>query len=137
MLIERVQDDATEIYRKVFDRWVLLDVEQDYQWREGEPYWCVPGRYSVNFIAWRGRDFDPIREAAQPGRDETADEERYLAHYYPRSGGKRNCIVGNALAAHFSFFSHAHFMYDSGILECYRALSRRVNREPVELGSLR
>jgi hypothetical protein len=54
MLIERVQDDATEIYRKVFDRWVLLDVEQDYQWREGEPYWCVPGRYSVNFIAWRG-----------------------------------------------------------------------------------
>ncbi len=84
-----------------------------------------------------GGDFDPIREAAQPGRDETADEERYLAHYYPRSGGKRNCIVGNALAAHFSFFSHAHFMYDSGILECYRALSRRVNREPVELGSLR
>jgi hypothetical protein len=136
MLIERIERGATGDYKRAFERWVLLDVEQDYQWQEGEPYWCEPGRCSVNFISWLGRDFGRIREAVQQGRDEVVNEERYLAYDYPRASGRRNCILGSALAAHFSFISQAHFMYDSGLLERYRSLSRRISPEPAPAGSL-
>lgn len=134
MLIQRIESGDTDVYRRAFDRWLLLDVEQDHRWREDEPPWCEPGRCSVNVISWLGADFEPVRQAAEARSEALADEERFLAYDYPRASGRRNCIVGSALAAHFSFISQAHFMYDSGILERYRDLSRRISTEPLAGG---
>lgn len=128
-LIERIEQGATEIYKSAFDKWELDDVEQGYSWHPGEPMWCEPGRCSINFISWFGRDFDPVKERAESHDEEVVNEERYLSYDYPRESGKRNCIIGSALAAHFSFLSQAKFMYMSGYLERYRELSRHIGNE--------
>lgn len=127
-LLQHIDNDTVDVYKTAFDKWILLDVEKDFHWRQGDPMWNEPGRCSVNCISWLGRDFDPVRQAARSHEPSVIAEERFLAYDHPRSSGRRNCILGSALAAHYSFFSQEHFMRRTDFLERYKKISRYIRQ---------
>jgi hypothetical protein len=77
-------------------------------------------RVSINSISWLGSDF------AQFGGNVGDDEENWLAQHKPRELGRKNCILGEALCAHFAFFTQREHMDKTDILNHYRELSPKI-----------
>ena len=73
-------------------------------------------RVSINCISWLGAEFKKFDGGVQ------VDEEDWLSVVKPRDLGMPNCILGEALCAHFAFFTQRAAMDQTDVLELYRAL---------------
>ena len=81
--------------------------------------------FSINCIAWDGADF-----AEFGGKVKGDDEERWLCTTKTRELGRKNCVCGDALVAHFGFYTHRkpfcgeQAEIDQRILAAYRRLAQ-------------
>jgi hypothetical protein len=75
-------------------------------------------RFSINCIAWFGRDM------ALAGGVRGSDEEEELSSSMAVRLGRRNCFQTDAVAAHFAFYSQREALDRAGVLEEYEALLR-------------
>ena len=73
-------------------------------------------RVSVNCICWFGSEFAKFNGIVGQ------DEENWLATDKPRELGMLNCILGDALCSHFSFYTQREHMDKTDILDNYRSL---------------
>ena len=97
-LIENIKNNQLEKYR--FSPVVL----ENYQ------------RVSINCICWFGSEFAKFNGMVG------LDEEQWLASDKPRELGLPNCIFGEAICSHFSFYSQREHMDKTDILDKYRSL---------------
>jgi hypothetical protein len=75
-------------------------------------------RFSINFISWMGRDF------AEFGGVVGMDEEPWLSVIKPSEVGRPARICGNALVAHFAFYTQRPYVEtNSNMLDIYTALA--------------
>jgi hypothetical protein len=74
-------------------------------------------RCSINCISWFGSDF------AKFNGEVGYDEEHWLAHYKPASIAVPNCIFGEAICSHFSFFTQRNHMDNTDLLNKYKKIS--------------
>lgn len=93
----------------------LHDVESDSidRWRFERWEMPQPERFSINFCAWFGRDFQLFE-----GRVE-GDDEEFLACEVPRRLARTNAVCGRALVSHYAFGSQREALENSGLLEQY------------------
>ena len=83
-------------------------------------------RFSINAILWFGDDMKKI-EGNVPG-----DDEEYLSCIYPTSKGVANAWNGDAIVAHFAFFTQREELDKMGILEKYgRICIESWNKDPM------
>jgi hypothetical protein len=97
-LIENIKNNQLEKYR--FSPVVLENYE----------------RVSINCICWFGSEFAKFNGIVG------LDEEQWLASDKPREIGVPNCIFGDALCSHFSFYTQREHMDKTDILDEYRLL---------------
>jgi len=83
-----------------FDRWELHYFE----------------RFSINCFAFFGSDF------AKFGGKVYWDEDHWLTTVAPKEYGQ-NCICGQALAAHYAFFTQRNHLNTTDVLEKYRSIT--------------
>lgn len=70
-------------------------------------------RFSINSILWFGSDMKKMNGVV-PG-----DDEEYLSSIYPTQHGLANCWNGDAIMAHFAFFTQREQLDKAHILEQY------------------
>lgn len=70
-------------------------------------------RFSINAILWFGDEMRKI------GGEVPGDDEEYLSCIYPTSHGVSNAWNGDAIVAHFAFFTQREALDKMGILEKY------------------
>lgn len=75
-------------------------------------------RMSINCISWLGEEF-----AKFDGRMNTYDEEEWLSVVRPTQLGGYNLICGDAIVAHFSFYTQREHLDQTDILNQYRRLA--------------
>lgn len=75
-------------------------------------------RFSINCIAWFGYDF------ASFDGNVGGDDELWLASHHPKDINKPNAICGEALCAHFAFYTQRDYMDATNILESYNSILR-------------
>jgi hypothetical protein len=73
-------------------------------------------RVSINCICWFGSEFAKFNGAVGH------DEEQWLASDKPRELGIPNCILGEAICSHFSFYFQREQMDKTDILDEYRTI---------------
>jgi hypothetical protein len=73
-------------------------------------------RVSINCICWFGSEFAKFNGAVGH------DEEQWLASDKPRELGMPNCILGEAICSHFSFYSQREHMDKTDVLDEYKLL---------------
>lgn len=73
-------------------------------------------RVSINCICWFGSEFAKFNGIVG------LDEEQWLATDKPREIGVPNCILGDALCSHFSFYTQREHMDKTDILDKYRLM---------------
>jgi len=76
-------------------------------------------RISINCICWFGSDFKSFYGEV----DE--DEEPWLTEVKPLEIGRINCICGQALCVHFSFFTQREHLDSTDLLQRYEELSKQ------------
>jgi hypothetical protein len=74
-------------------------------------------RVSINCISWLGKTF------AEFGGNVGYDEEAWLSMDKPASMGKPNVIFGDAVCAHFSFYTQRDFLDKTDVLQQYSTIS--------------
>lgn len=74
-------------------------------------------RVSINCISWFGDEFKKFN--GQVGND----EEQWLSSDHPKNISKPNCIYGDIICSHFSFFTQRDVLDNTDILEQYKQLS--------------
>lgn len=84
-------------------------------------------RFSINAILWYGS------EMAKFGGNVPGDDEEYLSCVYPTQQGMANAWNGDAIVAHFAFFTQREQLDNANILETYGAISREYWRKDEEL----
>jgi hypothetical protein len=89
-----------DIDKYKFNRWIANDYE----------------RISINAICWFGKELKKIN-----GNVAIAEEE-FLSKDYPRQISAPNCIYGDALCVHFSFYTQREHLDQTDILELYQQL---------------
>jgi hypothetical protein len=83
-------------------------------------------RFSINCIAWFGREF-----AAFGGRvPQLADEEEWVSAVKPTALGQGNCVFGRAMASHFAFLPQRPYLDKTDVLARYRNLATRLPNLP-------
>jgi hypothetical protein len=83
--------------------------------------------FSINCIAWFGRDFASLGGKVPKGEDEEAAASCTLA----LRAGRLNAIETGAVAAHFAFYTQREVMDQSGLLDGYvRLAADRPELEP-------
>jgi hypothetical protein len=97
-LIENIKNNQLDKYR--FSPVVLENYE----------------RASINCICWFGAEFAKFNGMVG------LDEEQWLATDRPRELGVPNCIFGEAICSHFSFWTQREHMDKTDILDKYRTI---------------
>jgi hypothetical protein len=92
---------AGNIDRFRFPQWILADYE----------------RVSINCISWLGSDFKTF------GGKVDRDEEPWLTTIKPKSLGRPNCIFGQAIFAHYAFYSQRTELDWTDLLKRYEAIA--------------
>lgn len=83
-------------------------------------------RFSINAVLWFGDEMKKI-EGKVPG-----DDEEFLSCIYPTSQGVSNAWNGDAIVAHFAFFTQREELDKMGILEKYgRLCIESWNKDPM------
>lgn len=86
-------------------------------------------RFSINAVLWFGDEMKKI-EGKVPG-----DDEEFLSCIYPTSQGVSNAWNGDAIVAHFAFFTQREELDKMGILEKYgRLCIESWNKAPMMKG---
>lgn len=75
-------------------------------------------RFSINCIAWFGREFAEF--GGHVPRE--YEEEEWISATRPTALGRANCIFGGALAAHFAFYLQREYLDATDVLARYRDL---------------
>lgn len=70
-------------------------------------------RFSINSILWFGHEMRKFNG------DVPGDDEEFLSCIYPTRQGLSNCINGDAILAHFAFFTQREKLDKENILEQY------------------
>lgn len=104
-LFEKIK--STQTHKYYFNRWILNGYE----------------RVSINVICWLGEEFAKFEGKVG------WSEEHWLAVEKPMSIGMPNCICGNSLFGHFSFFPQRPYLDTTDILEKYAQLANQVNED--------
>src|SRR5439155_20428144 len=87
----------------LFDRWDITHFE----------------RVSINCCAWFG-------EMMPDHPDAEGDEEQMWAVEYPRKLQSPSVICGDALIAHFAYYTQRPYLETTNLLEEYRQLGRKL-----------
>lgn len=82
-------------------------------------------QFSVSCFALSGSDLCQLSPA---GYLDYEEEEHWLTVHRPQKVGKDNVIVGNSLVSHYTFFPQQLEVFESGVLDRYRALAEKVNK---------
>jgi hypothetical protein len=78
-------------------------------------------RVSINCICWMGSDFQAF------GGIVDKDEELWLSVVKPKELERPNALCGNALVAHFAFYTQRHYLENNtNDLLAYRAMSHHI-----------
>lgn len=95
------------------------------RWHFG-PRLLALNRFSINCMTWFGKDFVSFRGKVP------ADEEGWLSVVKPFELMRPNCIYGDAIVAHFSFYTQRTYLDTTDILECYASLKPDIQSEDVD-----
>lgn len=108
---------AESKHRTFLDNFKLnnLDAYRFGQWNENDYK-----RISINAICWFGKDLAEI-----DGNVDT-NEEEFLSTNYPKKIKRINCIYGDALCVHFSFYTQREHLDKTDILEQYKKISEQI-----------
>lgn len=101
ILLSNIIEKQTGRYK--FDKWELREHQ----------------RISINVISWFGKDFKDFAEGLPPNWD----EEHMLTTEVPAHYKKINCICGQALFSHFSFFTQREHLEQTNLLELYKNIA--------------
>jgi hypothetical protein len=82
-----------------------------------EPTTLALCRFSINCMAWFGRDFRSFN-----GRVEMYEEED-LTVLKPAQLKRPNCICGHTIASHYSYYVQRQALDSTDVLDCYRLLA--------------
>jgi len=74
-------------------------------------------RVSINVISWLGEEFKKFNGVVG------VDEEAWLSCVKPQELQKKSCICGNALFAHFAFYTQRHHLDQTNLIEIYEDIS--------------
>ena len=86
------------------------------QWNENDYR-----RISINAICWFGKDL------AEIDGNVDMNEEEFLSTNYPKKIKRINCIYGDALCVHFSFYTQREHLDETDILEQYKKISEQIS----------
>ena len=86
-------------------------------------------RFSINAVLWFGEEMRKF-SGVVPG-----DDEEFLSCIYPTQHGLSNAWNGDALVAHFAFFTQRKALDSLGILEQYGAVVKELARGDAALRS--
>jgi hypothetical protein len=86
-------------------------------------------RFSVNCMAWFGRDF------AHFGGIVPQDEEGWLSVIKPTELMRSNCVYGDVIVGHFAFYTQQEYLDTTDVLKCYAAVAERDRSFPSESDS--
>ena len=83
------------------------------------PQWVLNRfeRCSINCISWLGQEFHSF------DGNVGEEEEQWLSVDKPKSINKPNIIFGEAVCAHFSFFTQRYYLDQTNILEEYDSIA--------------
>lgn len=93
-----------------------LDTYRFGQWNENDYR-----RISINAICWFGKDLAEINGNVD------MNEEEFLSTNYPKKIKRINCIYGDALCVHFSFYTQREHLDETDILEQYKKISEQIS----------
>jgi hypothetical protein len=96
--LQDLKDGNISKWHKSFGSWTCFDYE----------------RVSINCIAWLGKTFKEFEG------DVGVDEEAWLSVDKPKMMNKPNVILGDAIVAHFSFFTQRSHLDNTDILQKYK-----------------
>lgn len=83
-----------------------------------------PGtQFSVSCFASRGEDYAALET---PGVLVPDEEESWHTIHRPLATGAPNMLIGNAVVAHYSFFTQHPFLEAANVLERYRELAEKL-----------
>lgn len=106
---------AEHIHRRFLA--ALADGTWDDRWHFGKWELHSFERVSINGISWLGSEFAKFEGAVGE------DEEQWLSCDAPRHKGRMCCINGNAICAHFSFYTQRDHLDATDVLEGYAAVA--------------
>lgn len=72
---------------------------------------------SINVCCWRGTDFKPFG-----GDFKSSEDESWITTFYPIYAGRKNAIVGDTIAAHYSYYVQRPDLNQTDILDKYYKL---------------
>ena len=78
-------------------------------------------RFSINCISWFGKEFRSFDGEIK------GDEEEYLTVLKPAMLGKTNCIYGNTIVVHYSFFTQRDYLDSTDLLIKYEKILNSTN----------
>ena len=87
-------------------------------------------RFSINSILWFGEEMKKFAGTV-PG-----DDEEYLSCIYPTQKGLSNAWYGDAIVAHFAFFTQRESLDKAGILERYGQINAAQWHESAEAAAI-
>lgn len=82
-------------------------------------------RFSINCICWFGYQFAEFGGVVPVN----ADEEQFLSVDKPLELNMNNCIFGEVLVCHYSFYTQREYLEQTKILERYKAISEQLRGE--------
>ncbi len=97
-------------------------------WRFG-PRVIALARYSVNVMAWFGREF------ARFGGVVPGDEEEYVSVIKPAELMRTNAIDGDAIVSHFAFMPQRAYLDSTDLLSRYAAVAAPASTRPIANGA--
>jgi hypothetical protein len=69
---------------------------------------------SINFISWLGESFQEFN-----GQVDSFEDETWLATFYPIYSNKINCVYGDFVVSHFSYYPQMKFLDSTDLLMSY------------------
>ena len=94
-----------------------IDEKTTEAWKFGTWELCDNERVSINCISWFGAEF------AKFDGEVGTEEEQWLASDGPKSFSKMNAIYGDAICAHFAFYTQRQHLDGTDLLKLYDRLA--------------
>lgn len=79
-------------------------------------------RISINCICWFGKEFKRFNGIVS----REIGEEHWLSEVKPSVIRKKNCVFGNAICSHYSFWVQREYLDNTDILEKYAEIARNI-----------
>ncbi len=109
--IEKLKEGSLNDYK--YKQWILHQFE----------------RTSINFVAWFGEEFAKFN-----GQIGFVDDEQWLSVFKPKEIDKFNAICGEALVAHFAYYTQVKYLEShTNLIQSYKEIAHEFPVQEIQL----